>query len=141
MKPKPTFLRLLLPVLFLFSALLPLGGAPAIRGQVNLRQPDGTLVSAFLSGDEHGHLVLSSDGCALVQDAEGWWCYARYDFYGHCLNTGERAGFPDTPGEVIAASRNIPYDLLHRQRARRLYQTERPQMRQLARTRHNSGGG
>ncbi len=135
MKPKPTTLRLLLPVLFLFCVLLPLGGAPAFRGQVNLRQPDGTLVNAFLSGDEHGHLVLSSDRCALVQDAEGWWCYALYDYYGHCLNSGERVGFPDTPGEIIAASQNIPYDLLHRQRAHRLHKTERLQKRTLARTR------
>ena len=135
MKPKPTILRLLLPVLLLFSAVLPSGGAPAFRGQVNLRQPDGTLVPVFLSGDEHGHLVLTSDGCSLMQDADGWWCYARYDFYGNRLNTGERAGLPDTPGEIIAASRNIPYDLLHSRRIRRLNKTERLQRRDLARTR------
>ena len=135
MKPKPTILRLLLPVFLLFSAALPSGGAPAFRGQINLRQPDGTTVPAFLSGDEHGHLVVTSDGCSLMQDAEGWWCYARYDYYGNRLNTGERVGLPDTPGDIIAASRMIPYDLLHRRRVRRLYRTERLQQRQLARTR------
>ena len=135
MKPKPTFLRRLLPVLLLLSAVIPMWGSPAYRGQINLRQPDGTLVSAFLTGDEHGHLVLTSDGCSLIQDAEGWWCYARYDYYGNRLNTGERAGSPDTPGEIIAASRIIPYDLLQNRRARHIRKTERPQKRQLARTR------
>ena len=135
MKPKPIFLRRLLPVLLLVSAVIPMWGSPAYRGQINLRQPDGTLVSAFLTGDEHGHLVLTSDGCSLIQDAEGWWCYARYDYYGNRLNTGERAGSPDTPGEIIAASRIIPYDLLQNRRARHIRKTERPQKRQLARTR------
>ena len=135
MRPKPTLLRLLLPVLFLLSAVIPSPGSPAIRGQVNLRQPDGTIVPAFLTGDEHGHLVQTADGCSLAQDADGWWCYARYDYYGNRVNTGERAGLPDTPGDVIAASRIIPYDLLFRSRTRRAHKTERLQKRQLARTR------
>ena len=136
MRPKPTCLRrlsLMLYILLCCGLLLP--AAPARKGLLNLRQPDGTLVQAFLSGDEHGHLVLTPDGCSLVQDAEGWWCYARYDYYGHRLNSGEHAGDPETPGEVIAASRRIPYDLLGRKRASRLRRTFPLRSRELARTR------
>ena len=69
------------------------------------------------------------------------WCYARYDYYGHRLNTGEHAGAPDTPGEVIAASRHIPYDLLRRRREARIRRSAPLHSRQLARTRAGEGGG
>ena len=98
MEPKPTCLRHLSLILYIFFCLAPaVLAAPARKGLLNLRQPDGTIVQAYLTGDENGHLVLTPDGCSLTQDAEGWWCYARYDFYGHRLNTGEHAGAPDTP--------------------------------------------
>ena len=136
MRPKTTCLRhlsLMLYTLLCCGFLLP--AAPARRGLLNLRQPDGTQIQAYLSGDENGHLVLTPDGCSLVQDADGWWCYAFYDYYGHRLNSGEHAGGPDTPGEVIAASRNIPYDLLGRKRASRLRRTIPLRKREIARTR------
>ena len=136
MRPKTTCLRhlsLILYTLLCCGFLLP--AAPARKGLLNLRQPDGTQIQAYLSGDENGHLVLTPDGCSLVQDADGWWCYAIYDYYGHRLNSGEHAGGPDTPGEVIAASRNIPYDLLSRKRASRLRRTIPLRKREIARTR------
>ena len=114
--------------------------APARKGLLNLRQPDGTLVQAYLTGDENGHLVLTPDGCSLMQDAEGWWCYAQYDFYGHRLNTGEHAGDPDTPGEVIAASRNIPHNLIRQRRAARIRQALPLREREIARTRAGENG-
>ena len=136
MRPKPTCLRRLSLILYICCCLAPaLSAAPARKGLLNLRQPDGTVVQAYLTGDENGHLVLTPDGCSLMQDAEGWWCYARYDYYGHRLNTGEHAGGPDTPGEVIAASRNIPYDLLRRRRAARIRRTQPLRQRELTRTR------
>ena len=140
MKPKP-FLRLL-PLIFtiLLSQAVSVA-SPAWRGILNLRQPDGTIIQATLSGDEHGHLTTTLDGCALVQDAEGWWCYARYDYYGHRLNTGEHVGAPDTPGEVIAASRNIPYDLLRRKRVSRIERTLPLRARERARTRSFAAEG
>ena len=135
MRPEPDILRRLSLTFSMLLCSLSLFCAPALNGLVNLRQPDGTLVPAYLSGDEHGHLVLTPEGCALVQDADGWWCYACYDYYGRCINTGEPAGRIDTPGEVIAASRIIPYDRIWRQRAIRREKTARLQTRSLARTR------
>ena len=134
MKPKPS-LRLLPLVFAILLSQAASFASPALRGIVNLRQPDGTVIQATLSGDEHGHLTTTLDGCAIVQDAEGWWCYARYDFYGHRLNTGEHVGDPDTPGDVIAASRNIPYDLLQRKRISRIQRTLPLRAREMARTR------
>ena len=142
MRPKPTCLRRLSLILYICFCLAPaLVASPARKGLLNLRQPDGTVVQAYLTGDENGHLVLTPDGCALVQDAEGWWCYARYDFYGHRLNTGEHAGDPDTPGEVIAASRNIPYQLIRQRRNARIRRAVPLRQKELARTRSGENGG
>ena len=142
MRPKPTCLRRLSLIFYICFCLAPaLLAAPARKGLLNLRQPDGTVVQAYLTGDENGHLVLTPDGCALVQDAEGWWCYARYDFYGHRLNTGEHAGAPDTPGEVIAASRNIPYQLIRQRRNARIRRAVPLRQKELVRTRSGENGG
>ena len=142
MRPKPTCLRRLSLILYICFCLAPaLMASPARKGLLNLRQPDGTVVQAYLTGDENGHLVLTPDGCALVQDAEGWWCYARYDFYGHRLNTGEHAGDPDTPGEVIAASRNIPYQLIRQRRNARIRRAVPLRQKELVRTRSGENGG
>ena len=142
MRPKPTCLRRLSLILYICFCLAPaLLAAPARKGLLNLRQPDGTVVQAYLTGDENGHLVLTPDGCALMQDAEGWWCYARYDYYGHRLNTGEHAGDPDTPGEVIAASRNIPYQLIRQRRNARIRRAVPLRQKELARTRSGENGG
>ena len=135
MKPEPGTLRRWPLVIYLLACTLILQASPARRGLVNLTQPDGSVVQAFLSGDEHGHLTTTVDGCVLTQDGDGWWCYARFDYYGNRLNTGVRAGVPDVPGEVIAASRNIPYDLLSQKRHRRLARLAPLQARERARTR------
>jgi M6 family metalloprotease-like protein len=142
MRPKPTCLRRLSLIFCISLCLAPaLTAAPARKGLLNLRQPDGTVVQAYLSGDENGHLMRTPDGCVLVQDADGWWCYARYDYYGRRLNTGEHAGAPDTPGEVIAASRDIPFDLIRRRKTARVRRALPLRNRELARTRSGENGG
>ena len=77
MKPEPGTLRRWPLLLYLLVCTFLLQASPARRGLVNLTQPDGSRVPAYLSGDEHGHLVTTADGCALIQDAEGWWCRRR----------------------------------------------------------------
>ena len=142
MRPKPTCLRRLSLMLYILLCLTPaLSAAPARKGLLNLRQPDGSLVQAYLTGDEYGHLVMTPDGCSLVQDAEGWWCYACYDYYGRRENSGVHAGDPDAPGGVIAASSRIPHDLLRRRRAARARQVLPLRQRELARTRSGENGG
>ena len=140
MRPKPTCLRRLSLICYIFLFLAPaLLAAPARKGLLNLRQPDGTIVQAYLSGDEFGHILLTPDGCSLVQDADGWWCYAHYDVFGHRLSSGKHAGNPDTPAAVIAASRNVPLDLIRRKRAARHAQREPLLARERARIRTRAG--
>jgi M6 family metalloprotease-like protein len=142
MRPKPTCLRRLSLICYILLCFAPvLSAVPARKGLLHLRQPDGTRIQAYLSGDEFGHIMMTEDGCSLIQDAEGWWCYARYDYFGHRLNTGERVGAPDTPATVIAASRSIPYDLLHRKRAVRRTRMDQLLARERARTRAGDNGG
>ncbi len=136
MKPKTRLQRRLpLAVLILFLAIPPLGASPARRGLVPLRQPDGSLVQAFLTGDETGHLMTTPDGCALVQDADLWWCYARFDASGNRFSSGVHAGAPDAPGGVIAASRLIPRSQIHRNRVLRRKAMVPLHARQRAKTR------
>ena len=117
-----------------------LSAVPARKGLLILRQPDGTQIRAYLSGDEFGHIMMTEDGCSLVQDAEGWWCYARYDFFGHRLNTGEHAGDPGAPATVVAASRSIPYDLLRKKRTVRHSRRNNFLAQERARTRAGENG-
>ena len=142
MRPKPTCLRRLSLMLYILFALAPaLVAVPARKGLLDFRQPDGTVFQAYLSGDEFGHLVLTPDGCSLIQDAEGWWCYARYDYDGRRVSTGVHAGGRDVPGGVLAAARDIPYDLLRRRRDVQARRTIPLRERELARTRSGEGGG
>ena len=140
MKPGPNLLRRLSLTIFLLLPLL-LQASPARKGLLNLVQPDGSLIQAFLSGDERGHLVLTPDGCSLVQDAEGWWCYARFDYYGYPMSTGVHAGDTFAPGTILADSRNIPYDQILLRRKFRKMRTDRLLSRENARTRADGSGG
>ena len=142
MRPKPTCLRRLSLICYILLCLAPaLSAAPARKGLLNLRQPDGTRIQAYLTGDEFGHLVLTPDGCSLVQDAEGWWCYARYDHYGRRVNSGEHAGDPDAPGYIVAASRDIPYVSFRQRRIARAKRAVPLRDRELVRTRSGESGG
>lgn len=82
--------------------------APARRGPITLRQPDGYSFTAVLRGDEFGHILKTMDGCAIIQDEDGYYCYAVFDADGSRHSSGVRVG-ADTPGDVLAASRQIPY--------------------------------
>ena len=84
---------------------------PAKPGLLNLRQPDGTRVPAFLQGDEYGSVLISSDGYALTRDADGYYSYARYDSKGHKSSTFCHYGKPVASG-ILAESSNIPYDII-----------------------------
>lgn len=44
---------------------------PAWRGLLKRQQPDGTIVSYYLQGDEWGHRLISADSLLLVEDDSG----------------------------------------------------------------------
>lgn len=84
---------------------------PAKPGLLRLRQPDGSSVQAYISGDEYGNVLMSADGHALMRDADGYYSYAWYDSNGmkhsSFCHYGEQA-----PRQVVDASMRIPYGLL-----------------------------
>ena len=84
---------------------------PARKGLIYLSQPDGTVVSAYFKGDEFMKIATTVQGHALIQDTDGWWCYATYDGNGRKHSTGWHAG-SDVPKEISDASRIIPYGKL-----------------------------
>ena len=101
-------------VIFLSEA----SAGPVQKARQTFSQPDGTLISVITEGDEWFKITTTSDGCAIVKDADGWWCYGTYDENGLIENTGYRIG--TAPADIVAASRNIPYHkLAERAKARR----------------------
>lgn len=80
-------------------------------------QPDGSGFTVRTGGDEWLRIRKTEDGCAIVKDSDGWWCYGIYDENGQIQSTGIHVG--DTAdGSIRAASRNIPYQTLRENAAR-----------------------
>lgn len=97
--------------LLILIMALPSMAVPARRGPHRLVQPDGTSFIAILQGDEFTRIRKTEQGHAIIQDSDGWWCYASFDSQCRRHNTGWRVG-SQAPQDVLSASRNIPYDLL-----------------------------
>lgn len=91
-------------LLFSFSVY----AGPARKGTIYLQQPDGTSFPAIFRGDEFLKIMTTYEGHAITQDEDGWWCYAHYDINGRKSGTGWHVG-SDAPGEILSASRMIPY--------------------------------
>lgn len=85
---------------------------PARVGKIAITQPDGTRFNAVFSGDEYMKIKRTETGESIIQNANGWWCYAIYDSDGRKTSTGYHVG-SDTPRDVLEASRNIPYDAMN----------------------------
>lgn len=102
--------------LILTAVLIATTGVAGISGPVKYTeatytQPDGSTFSVKVKGDEWSRLRTTSDGCAIVQDEDGWWCYGTYSEDGRISSTGYRAD-RKAPAEIISDSRRIPYGKL-----------------------------
>ena len=80
--------------------------SPARRGPHLLTQPDGTSFTAFIHGDEFARIKTTAEGHSIIQDAEGWWCYAEYDSEGNKINSGYRVG-QETPQPILTRSEYV----------------------------------
>lgn len=69
--------RLILLSAFMLGLLTAVMAAPAYRGAIRATQPDGTVITFYLHGDENGHECVTPDGYRLLQDAKGAYRYAR----------------------------------------------------------------
>ena len=99
-------------VLVLLSASVRTTASPARKTEVMLTQPDGTSFPAILKGDEFMKVLTTADGCAVIQEEDGWYCYAYYSSDGAKMSSGCRVG-EKVPGMVTAESRDIPYHTLY----------------------------
>ena len=81
--------------------------SPARYGRLVLAQPDGSTFAAIMQGDEFACIKTTADGSAIIQEADGWWCYASYRGDGTRTSTGWHVG-KETPASVISCSRFIP---------------------------------
>jgi len=96
---------IILLVMTLF--ITPASGSPAYRGHMRLMQPDGSLISGVMTGDEFYRIKTTPEGHAIMQDDEGWWCYAFYRNDGTRENSGWRVGH-EVPPWVLDRSSFIP---------------------------------
>ena len=102
--------RILLFYIFIFLFLTAVA-KPSRIGTLRLSQPDGSAFSAKFYGDELMRIKVTEDGCAIIQDESGWWCYAEYDSYGRKYSTGCRVG-GNVSADVQARSRDIPFEAI-----------------------------
>ena len=100
-----------------FLLFLPAMAGPARQGLIPLTQPDGTVFNAVFRGDEFIRIKTTAEGHAIIQDEEGWWCYAGFDENGHRHSSGYRVG-ANAPDEVLIKSKDIPYHILSQNAAR-----------------------
>lgn len=63
----------------MMTAAMTTEAVPAFKQIVRRVQPDGSELHIVLQGDEHQHLMLSTDGHAVMQDADGFLRYARIE--------------------------------------------------------------
>ncbi|MBR1576821.1 MAG: M6 family metalloprotease domain-containing protein [Bacteroidales bacterium] len=111
--------RLCLSLLFGVLTALTLLAVPARPGVLRHTQADGTVVSYVIKGDEYGHYMMTTDGCAVsLDEVSGNLCYARYDATGRKFSTGVAVGASGSEA-ARAASRMIPVQRIRRAAARR----------------------
>ena len=94
----------------LLSCMTAIAG-PAGRSPICLRQPDGTAFLASIKGDEFVKIKTTASGEAVMQDSDGWWCYAIYSEDGTKVSSGWKVGH-DAPGSILSESSRIPYSRL-----------------------------
>jgi len=78
-----------------------LSAVHAIPGVIKVRQPDGSLLSVRLHGDERSHYMTTSDNLMLRQTADGSYCYASHESNAIRV-TGYKAQDPEQRSEAEA---------------------------------------
>ena len=135
---KPTRLKIRTAAFCLFLSIA-LAAVPVKRTRLTVTQPDGTVFVLHCTGDEFYHLFTTEDGCAVVRTDDGTYRYDAFNAQGFRHATPYAVGDPETPQDVIDASRAIPYELLRRNanaRRARAPLDRRPNLTRRVRTRH-----
>lgn len=101
----------LLAGLFL-AVSLPAMAVPAKPGFVKITQPDGTVIEAEITGDEHFHFYQTPGGEILLPGTDGYLCRAAVNSAGELVTagrpTGEATSGPEARAiRAAAAARRI----------------------------------
>lgn len=104
-------LRHIIATFMLVLACQAVHASAAKKTAVYLRQPDGSVFQARIRGDEFTRIKTDATGHAIIQDKDGWWCYAIYDSDGTKRSSGCKVG-DKVPSDILSESRNIPYGKL-----------------------------
>ena len=91
------------------SVCLEMAAIPARHRQVDVIQPDGSIVKVLQYGDEWMHWATTLDGAAVVKGEDGTLCYATFDAEGRRYSSGVPVG-SDAPAEVRSAAHRIPFE-------------------------------
>ena len=103
----------------LLLIILPARAVPTRWHSLDITQPDGFVFHARFQGDAFFKLMTTDDGCAVVRNDDGFYCYASFDRNGTAFSSPYRVGDVSVPASVLAESRNIPYETMRREAARK----------------------
>lgn len=98
--------RHIILIVSLLCFTVAINARPARGGISIVSQPDGSSFTLITYGDEFHHVCKTTDGCAVICDLDGWWCYACCDKDGKKTSSGWRVGTP-APAEAISASKAL----------------------------------
>ncbi len=91
-------IKFILPALA-FACALPAGAVRAIDKFIEVRQPDGSVISVKKCGDESFHYLMSTDG-ALLKEENGAFYFAKPELNGQIVSTGVLAADPSKRSEL-----------------------------------------
>lgn len=101
--------RQLISILSAFACAFGCFAIPAKPDPIKYTQPDGSVITITIMGDEFGHMVFSEDGL-LLKEADGWLEYAKFGDDGIPTASGIAAlskGFPESRAQLSQTTDQI----------------------------------
>lgn len=74
---KQTLINMSLAAAATMAGIGTANAVPAYPGKIQTEQPDGTVITVNLKGDEHFHWAETTDGYTLLRNSEGFWTFAK----------------------------------------------------------------
>jgi len=88
---KKSLIIILLMFSSLFVAHAQVNKVPASNKSIEYKQPDGTVVTLTLKGDENLHWAVTSDGYTIISNKEKGYDYAKLDKNKNIVSSGKLA--------------------------------------------------
>ncbi|MCI1640256.1 MAG: M6 family metalloprotease domain-containing protein [Bacteroidales bacterium] len=101
-------LPILLSAIILAVSAIESSAIPAKRGNIIIKQPNGYEFTAKIRGDEFEKIITDAAGHAIIQNADGYYCYAYYTSAGTKTDSGFKVG-ETVPERILTESLEIPY--------------------------------